>query len=196
MTGLRFGNICEVDAENCRVRVKFQADDVASYWLPVLVQGSLDTKYFHIFTVNELVVCLMDERLENGVCLGAIYSKENSPVDGADGVANVVFSDGAKVQYDTNTSEMLIEIGESKVTIIPDSLKLENNGTIYEIDAVGHDIKKGGESLNKLLTDLVTALLTHTHTSAAPGVPTGPPLPPALADFTALIARIPTLLKP
>ena len=63
---IRFGNISSIDASRARVRVQFDDDGIVSHWLPVLVSGSRSNQYFHIFDVNEHVVCLMDERSENG----------------------------------------------------------------------------------------------------------------------------------
>lgn len=193
---IRFGNICDQDPEKGLVRVKFPDDGITSFWLPVIVQGALENKYFHPMATNELVACVMDDRNENGVVLGAIYSKSVTPDGGSADVIRVLFKDGNSIQYDTAAGELLAEIGDSKVTVSTSSAKIENGDTSLELSPAGHDIKKGGESLFAILNDLVTALLTHTHTSAAPGSPTSPPMPPALTDLTALASRIPQLLKP
>lgn len=191
---IRFGNICDQDPAKGLVRVKFQDDGITSFWLPIIVQGALENKYFHPFATNELVACVMDERLENGVVLGAIYSSAAQPDGGSADVVRVKFKDGNSIQYDTAAGELLAEIGDSKVTVTTSAATIENGDTSLELSPAGHDIKKGGESLYAILNDLMTALLSHTHTSAAPGSPTTPPVPPV--DLIAIQTRIPQLLKP
>lgn len=168
---IRFGNISSIDAANCRVRVQFDDDGMVSHWLPVVVNGSRDNKYFHIFDVNEHVVCLMDEYSENGVVIGAIYDSQNAAGVSKD-KARIEFSDGAIVEYDRSVSSMKVAISTTEITVKP----------------TGFAMTKGGESLRQMISDLLDQLVLETHTSAAPGSPTSPPL--NLAAYQAIKTRI------
>lgn len=169
---IRFGNISSIDAARARVRVQFADDGIVSHWLPVLVQGSRGNQYFHIFEVNEHVVCLMDEHSENGVVLGAIYDANNTPSGTGADIAQVQFADGAELKYDRSVSTLTITVGASEMEISP----------------TGFAITKGGESLRTMVSDLIDQLVLETHTVTAVGSPTGPPL--NLAAYQAIKARV------
>jgi phage baseplate assembly protein V len=96
---LRFGNICDVDASRGYARVEFDEDGITSAFLPVLVAGALQNKYFAMPAVNEQVVCIMDENCEQGVILGALYSKPNPPTGFGQGVSGVIYDDGGQFTY-------------------------------------------------------------------------------------------------
>lgn len=117
---LRFGNISEFDPQKGYARVTFIDDGIVSDWLQVIVKNSLDNKYFHSFDINEQVVCLMDENLEDGVILGAIFSDSISPDGGNKDIVRVKFSDDSSIEYNRNTHEYNIDI-KGKINIKSDS---------------------------------------------------------------------------
>ena len=96
---LRFGNICDVDASRAYCRVEFDEDGITSAFLPVLVAGASENKYFSMPAINEQVVCLMDEHCEQGVILGALYSIPNPPTGFTEGTSGVIYEDGGKNSY-------------------------------------------------------------------------------------------------
>lgn len=175
---LKFGYISQIDVNTARVRVQFPDFGITSYWLPVLVQGSGKDKYFHTFDINEHVACVMEENMENGVCLGAVYDSSNQPSGGALLKTKVVFSDGGLVQYDAATSTLTAQSGTTSVVIKP----------------TGVAITKAGESLRQILIDLITQMELETHLSAAPGSPTSPPV--NVAAMTAIKARVTAFFAP
>src|SRR4051794_9049076 len=82
-------------------KVYFEVDDIVSDWWPVLVRTTLKDKESHPLSIQEHVVCLCDERLVEGVVLGAIYSNADAPENGAAaGKFRMVFEDGALFEYD------------------------------------------------------------------------------------------------
>lgn len=172
---LKFGKINAVDLDLLRVRVTFDDDGVTSHWLPVMVQGSQGTKYFHSFAINTHVVCSMDERAENGVCMGAIYDKNNPPNIGGENIVEIAFDDGSTVVYDSANSEMVVTVGQ----------------TVIKSSQLGVEITRGGESLNLILNDILTQIQAMTVTCSAPGSPSSPPI--NLAAFAAIAARLPNL---
>ena len=170
-----FGTICDVDHAKGLVRVEFKADGITSAWLPIVVPGSLENKYFHPFAIKELVACSMDERLENGVVLGAVYSSKNQPDGSSADVVRVKFKDDSEMEYNTDGSRLKVKIGDSEL----------------QISADGFTIKKGGEDLKTLLDDLLTSMQAETHPTS-----TGPSGPPVnVADYVAIQNRLPNLFE-
>ena len=115
---LRFGNICDVDASRAYCRVEFDEDGITSAFLPILVAGALENKYFSMPAINEQVVCLMDENCEQGVILGALYSQADKPTGFAEGDSGVIYSDGGKFTY--NGKYTLSNAVESLASILSD----------------------------------------------------------------------------
>lgn len=168
---LRYGTITETDPNKGLARVSFPEEGIVSGWLPVIQSGTLKNKSFHTFDVSEHVACLMDENAENGVIVGAIYSKSETPgaVNGADKVG-VAFESGDYIEYDRAGRKY----------------KIKTNTTEFSLSNDGPKISKGSESLKKLLVDLLDTILTETHPTAVG--PTGPPI--NAAAYTALKTRI------
>lgn len=122
---LKFGLICEVDAEKGLAKVHFQDDDVPSGWLPMSVQKSLKDKYSFPFDVNEHVWCLMDEYCEYGVIGGAIYNEQDQPAGAAEGKFVIQFADNSSIEYDRNTKTLSLQIkGDIKV-IADENVKID-----------------------------------------------------------------------
>ena len=98
---LRLGIVKAQDAANARVRVIFaEFDQMLSYWLPVVVPKTQNDKAYWLPDIGEQVVCLMDDRDEAGVVLGAIYSKaDGTPVQSGDKY-HLGFKDGTSMEYD------------------------------------------------------------------------------------------------
>lgn len=63
-----------------------------------------------------------------------------------------------------------------------------DTGKVFLGSADGTEPAAKGTSLKAYLDALVTQLLAHTHTSAAPGQPTSPPVTPITGPTTALLA--------
>ena len=95
----RVGLVEAQDANKCRVRVSFtDRDHLTSWWLPVVVPKSQTDKAYWLPDVGEQVVCMMDERDEDGAVLGAIYSDVDvTPVQSADKV-HWSFKDGTSLE--------------------------------------------------------------------------------------------------
>jgi phage baseplate assembly protein V len=168
---LRFGTISEIEPNKGLARVRFAEDGLVSAWLPVMQAKTSKDKFYHIPDVNEHVACLMDEHAENGVVLGAVYSKNESPGDvkGADKIG-VSFESGDMIEYDRSTRKFLVK----------------TNTTELSIAGEGPSMTKGGESLKTILSDLMDAILAETHPTAVG--PTGPPL--NAAQYTSIKTRI------
>lgn len=93
------------DSKPGYAKVWFEEDDgIVTDWLPILQRITLKDKESWLLNVNEHVVCLMSERLEEGVVLGAIYSNVDMPDSAATSSKfRTLFEDGAVVEYDKST---------------------------------------------------------------------------------------------
>lgn len=107
---LRFGIICEIDGSKGLARVHFDDDGIVSYWLPVVYPKTSQDSFSWIPDVNEHVACLMDERLENGVILGSIYSKAKQPDGGDANKFRIKFKDGTVIEYDRSIHKLTADV--------------------------------------------------------------------------------------
>ena len=171
----KYGRVCEVNTATGMARVEFREDGIVSPWMPVVMPGVSGDRYFRMHDINELVACLLDDYCESGVILGGIYDRNNTP-DGGN-VVRVEFSDGSTVEHDKTASALTVTTGTTEITVA----------------AAGIEIKRGGESLKAILTDLISACELETHTSASPGSPTSPPL--NVATYTAIKTRLSLLFS-
>lgn len=139
MTNLKFAEVSAVDSSTGKVKVDFIEDGITSDWLPVMVRNTKDNKHFYLPDIGEHVAALMDEHLERGVIMGAIYSTKNTPgTEAAVGVEAVEFSDGTVVKYDRNTSEMSVDCA-GDVVIMCENANIIANAEIV-IDAPNVEI--------------------------------------------------------
>jgi phage baseplate assembly protein V len=85
-------------------KVYFAEDDIVTKWWPVLQRNSLVDKESWPLNVQEHVICLCDDRVEEGVVLGAVFNDEDTPDAGAGpGKFRKVFEDGTILEYDKST---------------------------------------------------------------------------------------------
>jgi phage baseplate assembly protein V len=195
---LKYGNISEYDADRGMARVKLDGeDDIVTDWLQIIVRKAKTDKESAPLDVLEHVACILDEHLENGVILGAVYDEGNTPGDvkGKD-ITGVHFGNGCKVSYDRAANALTVEgIGDvsitcenatitpsGKVTIDGDAEitgTLDVTGKITasdEIEASG-DISTAGDVVAAVLGPLGVHLSTHVHPT--PSGPSGPPTNPS-----------------
>lgn len=168
---IRFGTISDADYDGGLFRVQFQADDIASYWLSPVHLVTRSAKAFAPLSIGEHVACLMDENAEDGVILGAIYSKADKP-SGNEARTFIDFLNKVLVEYDSTAG----------------ALKIKNNNCEVIVTSSTVTIQKGTETLGGVLSDLIDQMVLETHLSAAPGSPTGPPV--NLAAYNAIKARL------
>lgn len=158
---LRFGNISAIDPAKGYARVTFIDDNVVSDWLQVVTLGSLQNKYSHTFDINEQVACLMDENLEDGVILGAIFSDSIAP-DGANkDVVRVKFPDNSSIEYNRDTHEYNIDI-KGKINITAESDVTITSEADVNITAVNLTAEISGQATINAPTVSITGATTVT----------------------------------
>lgn len=100
----RRGIVKEVDADKLLVRCTWPDDGIDSPWLRVVVRDSVQDKDVWLPSEGAQVECMLDEREEDGVVLGAIYDDEHVPPEGDATTQRVIaFRDGCVVRYDTSS---------------------------------------------------------------------------------------------
>lgn len=196
---LRFGNITEIQPDTGYARVTFLDDDIVSDWLQICVPGALGNKYAYSFAINEQVACLMDHNGDEGVILGALYNDGTQPPPGiSDKIASVVFSDGTKIEYDSQAGKLTINsVGSveiqaaTEVKITAPVITVTGNLLVSgSISAGGGTMTLEGGNINvdgSLTADQINAsevtaggvaLTTHKHTGVTTGGGTsGPAIP-------------------
>lgn len=112
---LKFGIVTNIDEKQAAARVQFQDDDdIPSDWLPVLQAKTLKDKFYILPDIGEQVACLMDENLEDGVILGAIYSDEDTcPVMSKDKIV-AKFQDGSSIEIDKPAGDLTLNFNNLK----------------------------------------------------------------------------------
>lgn len=106
----RRGLVTEVDAATARVRVQLpDADGVVTDWLPVVAPVALGARFYGLPRVGSQVVVLLDEHLEDGVVVGAIYSKADPAPISAPRTLYLELEDGTKITLDPEASLVRVE---------------------------------------------------------------------------------------
>lgn len=131
-----------------------------SKWLPVLHMKTQDDKVFWTLDVGEQVQCLMDDRLEDGCILGAIYSQLDVPPTDDKDEFGVVFKDGGGIRYNRRTGVATVKAIEK---VILDTPTVHATGDIH----ADGDVTAGDISLRQHIHLIITPV---------PGTPVTPPV--------------------
>jgi len=107
-------------SDNTRIgyaKVYFEEDDIVSDWWPIMNRFTKVDKENWPLAIQEHVVCLCDERIEDGVILGAIVSDVDTPdPSAAAGKFRTLFADGTSIEYD-KTAHKLTATVNGKVIV-------------------------------------------------------------------------------
>lgn len=118
--GVRFktGIVSQVDMTSGSVKVNFDDVGMESGWLTVCYPKTSQDKAYWLPDEGEQVRCIMDENLEDGAVLGAVYSTADAvPWQSGDKVG-WLFRDGGGFSYDRSSGEMdLTSMGATNVTV-------------------------------------------------------------------------------
>ena len=168
----RVGLVKTQDVNNARVRVAFpDRDQMTSWWLPVVMPKTQTDKAYWLPDVGEQVVCMMDERDEDGAVLGAIYSEiDTTPVQSPDKV-HWSFKDGSSIEYDRAAHSLNCSLPSATVTIAANGATIAIDGSGNVLITSGGQILLGGHSAIKGVARLGDSVVcpagTGTITSAS-----------------------------
>lgn len=108
---LKFGEVVEQDPARSRVKVKLaDQDGLVTWWLAVTSTGTGKDRFYAMPDIGEHVAVHMDERMEDGVVLGSIYSGPQPPPIDDPEVRQVVFGDGTVIYYDRANHRLQVEL--------------------------------------------------------------------------------------
>ena len=112
------GAVTEIDAAKGAARVYFADVEITSYWLPICYPKTQDDKCYWMPDVGEQVRAIMDEHLEDGSILGAVYSAADAVPWASANKAGVRFKDGGEVVYDRASGKLSLNaIGDLAATV-------------------------------------------------------------------------------
>lgn len=116
---IRVGVVVATDPAAGTARVQFQdADGLVSYPFPVMQRKTLKDRDYHMPDIGEHVACIcLGYGLEQGVCLGAIYSRADVPPVADQDKRHVEFEDGSWFQYDRRAHRLSGEIVSGEVVL-------------------------------------------------------------------------------
>ncbi len=112
---IKFGIVTESRPGFARVTLS-DFDQLRTMWLPILYPKTLEDQAIWTYDKNEHVAVLLDQRGEDGVILGAIFSEADTPPVSDPHKFAVKFKDGAFIEYDRAT-HILKVTGVTKVII-------------------------------------------------------------------------------
>ena len=164
---LKFGTVTSINPLTAKARVEFAEDNINSYWLPILQHKTLRDKFYSMVDVGEQVACLMDETSEDGVILGAIYTRVND-VPGFDKNQHLIqFQDGSFIEFNKETQTLTILA--KTINVIANIIQ---TGTLTNSDGItsSADITDKTSSMQGM-RDIYNS---HTHTGNQ-GAPTSAP---------------------
>lgn len=118
-------------------------DDLLTQWLPVVHSKTQDDKQFWTPDIGEQVKCLMDDRLEDGCILGAIYSEVDVPPTEDPDEYGITFKDGAWFSYNRRTGLFTALIIGDAIIEVGANLSAKVSGKA-DVDVAGNLLAKVG----------------------------------------------------
>lgn len=158
------GIVTEVGPDGARV--KFEEDDGhVSDILPILVRKTLTDKESWQLEINEQVFCMMDDKFDEGIIIGALPNTSDPADPGqAEGKFRKKFSDGTEIEYDKNTSTLTVDvkgeiIGKSTGKTTIEAPNIEATATA-EVKLTSPSVKLDSASVSVTGALAVTGALT------------------------------------
>jgi phage baseplate assembly protein V len=146
-SSLHFGYVSEVDAATGRARVKLQdMQGMDTYWLAILQTRVKEDQYAVWVDPGDFVACMLDEKGEQGVILGCLYSQKNPPPITTLNKHHVTFQDGSLFEFDRSTGILTINCTKIVITGTEESTINGKAITVVTgVDSAGHPIVSSGQ---------------------------------------------------
>lgn len=145
--------------------------DMLTKWIPVLYTKTQDDKAFWTPDIGEQVMCMMDDRLEDGCVMGAVYSKVDQPPTDDMDEYGIKFEDGGWVSYNRATGIAKV-VAPTRVILDTPLVHMTGDLQVDGSASVGGDVAAGGD-----VTAGSVSLRQHIHLIIVP-VPGAPVTPP------------------
>lgn len=117
---IKVGKVVAIDEKSCKVRVQLlDTDGVVTYWLPVVVNKSQQDKFYWLPDIDEEVICcFLENGIEQGFVLGAVYNSQDSPPVANKDKFHIRFSDGSFVEYDRVSHKLKVDVkGDALISV-------------------------------------------------------------------------------
>lgn len=134
--------------------------DMLTKWIPVLYTKTQDDKAYWTPDIGEQVMCMMDDRLEDGCVMGAIYSEADQPPTDDMDEWGIKFKDGGEISYNRSTGIAKV-VAPTKVIL--DTPLVHATGDIH----ADGDVVAGSVSLQHHIHNIIMPV---------PGTPVTPPV--------------------
>ena len=142
---IRVGKVVSTNTENCTCKVQFvDMDNFISTDLQVLQQKTHKDKYYYMPDIDEMVVCLLDDR--SGIIFGSIYNRKNLPTFPGQNLSGVEYKDGSKITFDSDSGELFADVkGNINITNKSTEITSESSFSITNktTEIKSNDIKLG-----------------------------------------------------
>ncbi|HWO57696.1 MAG TPA: phage baseplate assembly protein V [bacterium] len=134
---LRYGIVRKIDPRRSRVKVEFPDQDrLVSHWLSLAQPKTLKDRAYWMVEPGEQVVCILDEHLEDGTVIGAIYSRPDPAPNGWDEHwFGIVFEDGSILRYRKDQHELLLDLTHMQGTVIVRSQEVKVEAQQVRVEA-------------------------------------------------------------
>jgi phage baseplate assembly protein V len=143
LTKFKVGEVVEVIDAEAKVRVKLaDQDGMVTKPLPVIQRDTLKDKAYWLPDVGSFVACFLDDRFEDGVVMGAIYSESDRPPVSTREKKHVTFANGEIIEFDRTTG--ILKIDCTKVEIVCSEESTINGKAIAVIGAGDNDSEANG----------------------------------------------------
>ena len=90
-------------------KVRFDdLDGLVTDWLPLVMGKTLKDRQCLTLDAGEHVACVLDDRFDSGVVLGAIYSEADAPPVSSPDKVHFSFFDGGQIEYDRSSGTLTV----------------------------------------------------------------------------------------
>ena len=138
----KVGIVSEVLADQGKVRVKLPDQGIQTKPIAVVMPFTGNDKAYLMPDIGEQVCVMMDAECEDGVVIGAIYSKKDAPPVEDINKRHLQFQNGDFIEFDRSTG--ILKIQCTKVEIVTSEESTLQGKAIAVIGAVDSDGESDG----------------------------------------------------
>lgn len=151
---IRVGVVSSINPTNGTAKVVFhEKEELVSGDLPIIYRQTFKNKDYTMPDIDEQVVCVfLENGLESGFILGAIYSEADTPPANSADKWVKHFSDGTVVEYDRSAHKLTASVnGTAEITASHTTINgdVTINGTLV-VDGINMNTHRHPESVGTI----------------------------------------------
>lgn len=125
---LYYGTVTAVDEQAGRARVRIDdLDGLETFWLNILQSRVKEDQEAYWLDVGDFVAVMSDEKGEQGVILGCLYTDANPPPITTKNKYYRRFSDGSFIEFDRSTGVLTLEVTDRINIVAPNGTHFVND---------------------------------------------------------------------